>query len=116
MLLDLQGHQHEPIDHVDYLQWVLSESIFSVCSPSYDKAWSAIAVSPNTWLGEICYYLAKRPECSTHRDQLIKTGLCLMEKAIESTDKLPFANQYAKKKMLVLKRFNEELNETYDVA
>lgn len=106
MLLDLQGHQDEPIERLDeYLGWALNKSNFSVCSVSLENAWAAMAVSPNTWLGEICYYLAKRSECSAHKESLIQHGLELIEKSIEVAQKLPYAVMYAKKKEDMLKSY-----------
>lgn len=109
MLLDLQGHQDEMIERIDeYLEWALNENNFSLCSDVLELAWAAISVSPKSLLGEICYYLAKRPEGSKHRDQLIKSGLTLLEKSVEASDKLPFANRYAKRKLEALKQFQKD--------
>lgn len=101
MLLDLEGHQDDPIEMIDeYLEWASNESILSVCTASLENAWAAFAVAPNTWLGEICYYLAERPEpqCSKLKEFLVKQGIELIEKSIEATQKLPYAYMYAKKK------------------
>jgi hypothetical protein len=112
MLLDLQGNQEEKIERIDeYLTWATDEAIFSVVYSGLENAWASFAVSPNTWLGEICYYLAKRPEGSKYRDQLIKNGLALIEKTVEVTQKLPFANMYAKKKLANMKCLEKQVHE-----
>lgn len=110
MLLDLQGHQDEQIEKIDeYLEWALNESNFSLCSAALENAWAGFCVSPNTLLGEICYYIAKRPEGLNHRAQLIRSGLSLVERTVEVMQ-LPFANMYARKKLDMLKRFEENCN------
>lgn len=107
MLLDLQGHQDEPIERIkDYLKWAMSDDIFSVSTSTYDRAWSAFSASPKTLLGEICYFLAKRPECSKERNKLIETGLKLVEASIKDTDNFLFANTYAKKRLDMLRGLN----------
>lgn len=117
MLLDLQGHQDEPVEKLcEYLGWALEEANFSVCSPSLENAWAAMAVSPNTFLGEICYYLAKRTECPEHKDLLIKYGIGLIEKSIEVTRTLPFANMYAIKKLNMLKSYAEDSHESSSIS
>ncbi|KAL3780068.1 hypothetical protein HJC23_007317 [Cyclotella cryptica] len=109
MLLDLQGRQDEQIERIDeYLEWALNESNFALCSDVLELAWAAISVSPNSLLGEICYYLARMPEGFKHRDQLIKSDLILSEKSVEASEKLPFANRYARRKLDVLQKFHKD--------
>jgi hypothetical protein len=117
MLLDLQGHQNEPVEKVkEYLDWALEEANFSVCSPSLESAWAAFAVSPNTFLGEICYYLARRADCPEHKDLLIKRGIRLIEASIETTRKLFFANLYANKKLNMFKSYAEDSHESSSLS
>ena len=107
MLLDLQGHQDEPIAKVnEYVKWASSEDIFGVSSVAYDKAWCAFSASPKTLLGEICYFLAKRPECSKEKHKLIDNGMKLVEASVKDTDKFLFANTYAKKRLDMLRGLN----------
>lgn len=110
-LLDLQGHQNQPVEKIDeYFEWALDEGIFSICPPSFDQAWAAIAVSPSTLLGEICHYLSERSACPTQRCKLINNGLKLMETSIEVTKKLPYANMYANKKLNMLRNQDKKLH------
>lgn len=104
MLLDLQEHQDQPVEKIDeYFEWALNEDTFSFCSPSFDKAWAAFAVSPSALLGEICYYLAKRSDCPKQQDELINNGMKMLETSVEITQKLICANVYANKKLIMLK-------------
>ncbi len=100
MLLDLQGNADKEVKRIDeYLGWVLENKNLVIKPAILESAFGAFGITPTAILGEICFSLGGRRECSEYKDTLYSTAEIFMEKAISNSEQIPFANMYAKRKL-----------------
>ena len=100
MLLDLQGNADKEVKRIDeYLGWALEEKNLVIKPAILESAFGAFGITPTAVLGEICFSLGRRRECSEYKDTLYSMAVTFMEKAISNSERIPFANMYAKRKL-----------------
>ena len=93
----------------DFTLWALDSENFEDKISRLELPLASFCASPLAIHSEICFDLAKRQlDDEEKRNQLIQKAIRLMQKSIENTAKIPFANNYAKKKLEVIQAYAKE--------
>ena len=93
----------------DLTSWALDSEHFEDKISRLEVAWASFCASPLAIHSEICFDLAKRQLGDEEkRNQLIQKAIRLMQKSIENTAKIPFANNYARKKLEIFEAYAKE--------
>ena len=109
MLLDLQGHRDADIENfAEYTSWALDEQNFVLKPPSQEVAWAAFSCSPLAIHSEICFFLSQRQKDVEKRNVLLTRAIELMKKSVSNTANLPYANNYAKTKLQLIQKEEDD--------
>ena len=93
----------------DFTLWALDSENFEDKISRLEVAVASFCASPLAIHSEICFDLAKRQLGDEEkRNQLIQKAISLMQKSIENTAKIPFANNYARKKLKIMEVYAKE--------
>jgi len=93
----------------DFTLWALDSENFEDKISRLEVAVASFCASPLAIHSEICFDLAKRQLGDEEkRNQLIQKAISLMQKSIENTAKIPFANNYARRKLKIMEVYAKE--------
>jgi len=111
LTLEVDGDNVDVKDEniADLTLWVLDSENFEDKISRLEVALASFCASPLAIHSEICFDLAKRQLGDEEkRNQLIQKAIRLMQKSIENTAKIPFANNYARKKLEIIESYAKE--------
>lgn len=111
-MLDLQAREGQDQETIDGLAlWALDKDKFEGQLKRIEPSTAPYAVSSTTFLGEICFELAKRQPVIEKRRALLQKARGLAEQSVSSTTNIPYANMYARKKLGELLTYLSEVDE-----
>lgn len=112
LTLEGDGDNVKDVDIAEFTSWALgSAENFEDKISRLEVALASFCASPLAIHSEICFSLAKRQKGDEEkRNQLIliQKAISLMQKSVENTAKIPFANNYARKKLEIMEAYAKE--------